>query len=88
MPISRDDRGGLHVRYALVSDPRQEVARLVMTGPIRPPNGAAGGHWEVRLEDAQGNFHTPPMAASDTGDIDFDPGRPGRAGRGGERRRT
>jgi hypothetical protein len=71
MPISRDDRGGLQVRYALMSDPRQEVARLVMAGPSRPPDGAPGGHWEVRLEDAKGNFHTAPIAASDTGDIDF-----------------
>jgi len=71
MPVSRDDRGGLQVRYALVSDPRKEVARLVMAGPIRPLNGEPRGHWEVRLEDAKGNFHTPPNAVSDTGDIDF-----------------
>jgi hypothetical protein len=71
MPISRDDRGGLQVRYALVNDPHREVARLVMAGPIRPLNGEPGGHWEVRLEDAKGNFHTPPNAVSDTGDIDF-----------------
>jgi hypothetical protein len=71
MPISRDDRGGLQVRYALVGDPRNEVARLVMAGPIRPLNGEPGGHWDVRLEDAKGNFHTPPKAVSDTGDIDF-----------------
>jgi hypothetical protein len=69
MPISRDDRGGLQVHYALVSDPRKEVGRLVMTGPIRPLDG--GGHWDVRLEDAKGNVHTPPKAVSDTGDIDF-----------------
>jgi hypothetical protein len=71
MPISRDDRGGLQVRYALVSDPRSEVARLVMAGPTQPPNGEPGGHWDVRLEDAKGNTHTPPKAVSDTGDIDY-----------------
>jgi len=42
-----------------------------MAGPIRPLNGEPDGHWEVRLEDAKGNFHTPPSAVSDTGDIDF-----------------
>lgn len=71
MPISREDRGGLQVRYALVSDPRSEVARLVMAGPIQPLDGEPGGHWDVRLEDAQGNLHTPPKAVSDSGDIDY-----------------
>jgi hypothetical protein len=71
MPIRRDDRAGLQVRYALVNDPRNEVARLVMAGPIRPLDGERGGHWEVHLEDAKGNFHSPPKAASETDDIDY-----------------
>jgi hypothetical protein len=71
MPIRRDDRAGLQVRYALVSDPRNEVARLVMAGPTRPRDGEPGGHWDVGLEDAKGNFHTPPKAASETDDIDY-----------------
>jgi hypothetical protein len=71
LPIRRDDRAGLQVRYALVNDPRNEVARLVMAGPIRPLDGERGGHWDVRLEDAKGNVHTPPKAASETDDIDY-----------------
>lgn len=59
------------MRYALVSDPRSEVARLVMVGPGGPPNGEPGGHWDVHLEDAKGNVHNPPMAVSNTGDIDY-----------------
>jgi hypothetical protein len=71
MPIRRDDRAGLQVRYALVNDPRNEVARLVMAGPIRQRDGEPGAHWEVHLEDAKGNVHTPPKAASETDDIDY-----------------
>jgi hypothetical protein len=71
LPIRRDDPTGLQVRYALVNDPRNEVARLVMAGPIRHRDSEPGGHWDVSLEDAKGNVHTPPKAASETDDIDY-----------------
>jgi hypothetical protein len=72
MVVSRDDRAGTEVRYALVSDPRREVARLVLGGPLRALDPAQPhGKYEVRLELADGSFRTPPRTIPGNADIDF-----------------
>jgi hypothetical protein len=55
LSILSSDAG--QVRYADTSG--NEVALLVIAGPMRPLDGTADGYYEVKLRLADGTFHSP-----------------------------
>lgn len=68
--VRRVDGAETHVRYGYRGG-LQVVARLVVAGPIKPPDGTPGGHWEVALELADRTVHHPPKELPDSTAIEF-----------------